>query len=421
MMSHPQDITFAVKTIFAPQTDEERERIHSARPFFIFICLVISGIWGYSVFSFPWLRTPMNFLLFTGLIILHILLHWFTPILVYRPRISLIYMIAQGILAFGIIFFLKDTTIILILYSILLGESIGVIRRRWQRIAGGLFQLTLLIASILYFSGRHYMISSLWPFLLMIGIILPYIISFGQQDAARQQAQSLLHELEETHLQLANYALQVEELTRSRERERIARELHDTLSQGLAGIILQLEAGISYLEEDNPERTITILNHTLSSARQALSESRQTIAILRQSENPTGDLRVKIQAEVTQFSNVSKVPYTLDIGSVAQLSERVHQHILRILAEALSNITRHAHARSVIISAHCNHDYFTLTIRDDGIGFIPEAVPAGHYGLLGMKERARLIGANLDVQSVPRQGTFVKLTLPLDKEHPKDG
>ena len=413
MMLLNQDIAQKIKSFFLPQTAEERERILSARPFFVFVFLIIVGLWGYSVFSYPELRTPMSFLLFTGLIGVHSLLHWFTPILVYRPRISLIYMIAQSLLAFGILLFLKDTTSILLLYSILLGESLGVIKGRWQRIVAGLFQLGLLVASILIFTGWRNIISSLWPFLLMIGIILPYIISFGQQDAARRQAQSLHHELEATHQQLAEYALQVEEFTRSREREQLARELHDTLSQGLAGIILQLEAAISYLEEDNPKQTITTLNHTLFSARQALGESRQTITALRQSDTFPGDLRTQIQSEVTRFSNVSKVPYTLDIGSVVQLPETTHQHILRILREALSNISRHAHAKSVIISAQCDQGYFTLTIRDDGIGFVPEEVSVGHFGLLGIKERARLIGASLAVQSTVEQGTIVKLTLPL--------
>lgn len=411
----PQNIVYWVKTVFTPQTAEERERILSARPFFVVMVLTVIGLWGYAVFSLPQLRMPVKFLLFTGLIMVHGLLHWFTPILAYRPRISLVYMIAQGLVAFSIISLLKNITAILLLYSVLLGESVGVLRGRWQRLVGGIFQFASLIASILLFSGWDNMISSLWPFMLMVAIILPYIISFGQQDAARQKAQSLLHELEETHEQLTRYALQVEELTRLHERERIARELHDTLSQGLAGIILQLEAAISHLEEDNPNQTITILEHTLSSARQALSESRKTIGVLRQSDTVPGNLRTQIQAEVNRFSNVSRVPYTLDIGSIDQLSETVHQHILRILAEALSNITRHAQATGAIITAHCNRGDFTMTIRDDGIGFVPEAVPTGHFGLLGIKERARLIGANLVIHSVIGQGTTIELTLPLDE------
>jgi NarL family two-component system sensor histidine kinase YdfH len=415
MMPHHQDTFHTFKAFFTPQTAEERERIHSARPFFVVIILTVSGLWGYSLFSYPPLRTPVNFLLFTGLIVLHNLLHWFTPILIYRPRASLIYMIGQSMLAYGIILYLRDSTAIVLLYSILFFQSVGVIREGWQRLAGGLFQLALLIASILIFSGWHNMTSWLWLILLVLGISLPYVISFGQQDAARRQAQSLLHELEATHQKLADYTLQVEELTRSREREHIARELHDTLSQGLAGLILQLEAATSHLEEDNPDETFTVLCHALSGARQALSQARLTIATLRQSDTFQGDLRTKIQAEVNRFSNVSGIPYTLDIRSVVQLSETVHQHILRILTEALSNITRHAHAKSVIISAHHTADHFTLSIHDDGIGFDAKSVPTGHYGLLGMKERARLIGAKLAIQSVPGQGTKIKLTLPLDE------
>jgi NarL family two-component system sensor histidine kinase YdfH len=415
MVPQYQDNIRKLKAFFTPQTSEERSRIHSARPFFVVIILTVSGLWGYFVFSYPPLRTPLNFLLFTGLIVLHNLLHWFTPILIYRPRTSLIYMLCQSMLAFGIILFLKDSTTIVVLYSILFLQSLGVIKEGWQRFAGGLFQLTLLIANILIFSGWHNMTSWLWLILLVLGISLPYVISFGQQDAARQQAQSLLRELEATHQKLADYTLQVEELTRSRERERIARELHDTLSQGLAGLILQLEAATSHLEEDNPKQSFTILKHALSDARQALSEARQTITTLRQSDTFPGDLQAQVLTEINRFSNVSGIPCTLDIGSVSQLSETFHQHILRILTESLSNIAQHAQAKSVIITAHCAADHFTLTIQDDGVGFVTESVPSGHYGLLGIKERARLIGATLAIQSVPEQGTTIQLTIPLDE------
>jgi NarL family two-component system sensor histidine kinase YdfH len=414
-MPHRQNIFQKLKIFFTPQSAEERERVHSSRPFFLFVILTICGIWGYSVYSYPGLRTPPNILPFTGLIVLHILLHWFTPILIYRPRIRLIYMLGQSILVFCTTLLLKDVTAILVLYSILIVESVGVIRERWQRLAGGLFPLALMIVSIVHFSGWQSIISLLWPFLLIIGITLPYVISYGQHDAARQQAQSLLHELEATHQKLADYALQVEELTRAKERERIARELHDTLSQGLAGIILQLEAAISHLEEDNADETYKILCHSVSDARQALSEARKTIATLRQSYTFPGDLRTQIQAEVNRFSNMSGIPYTLDISSVRQLSETVHQHILRILTEALSNITHHAQAKNVIITVRCTVDHFILTIHDDGIGFDTEAVPSGHYGLLGMKERAQMMGAKLAIQSAPEQYTTIKLSIPFDE------
>jgi NarL family two-component system sensor histidine kinase YdfH len=415
-MPHHKDIFQALRMFFTPQSTEEHDRMHSARPFFLFVVLTISGLWGYSVYSYSGLRTAANILPFTGLIVLHILLHWFTPILIYRPRINLVYMLGQSILVFCIILFLKNAAVILVLYSILIIESISVIRERWQRLAGGLFPFVLLIVSIVQFSGWQSIISLILPFLLIIGIALPYVISYGQQDAARQQAQSLLHELEATHQKLADYALQVEELTRSQERVRIARELHDTLSQGLAGIILQLEAAISHLEEDNPDETYTILCHSVSDARQALSEARKTISTLRRSDAFTGDLRTQIQAEVNRFSNMSEIPYTLDISSVGQLSETVHQHILRILTEALSNIARHSHAKSAIITVRCTENHFTLTIQDDGIGFNTKVVPIGHYGLLGMKERARMIGAKLAIQSVPEKYTLIKLSIPFDKE-----
>jgi NarL family two-component system sensor histidine kinase YdfH len=414
-MTQHQDIFHKLKIFFTPQSAVEHERVHSARPFFLFVVLAISGIWGYSVYSYPLLRTPVNLLPFTGLIVLHIVLHWFTPILIYRPRVRLIYMLGQSILVFCTTLFLKDVTAILVLYSILIVESVSVIRERWQRLAGGLFPLALMIVSIVHFSGWQGIISLLWPFLLIIGIALPYVISYGQQDAARQQAQSLLRELEATHQKLADYALQVEELTRSHERERIARELHDTLSQGLAGIILQLEAAISHLEDDNPDEAYIILCHSVSDARQALSEARKTIATLRQSYTFPGDLKTQIQAEVNRFSNLSGIPYTLDISSVTQLSETVHQHILRILTEALSNITHHSQAKNVIITVRSSVDHFSLTIHDDGIGFNTEAVTAGHYGLLGMKERARMMGAKLAIKSVPEQYTTIKLSIPLDK------
>jgi NarL family two-component system sensor histidine kinase YdfH len=152
----------------------------------------------------------------------------------------------------------------------------------------------------------------------------------------------------------------------------------------------------------------------MASARRTLAESRAAIDDLRAIP---GSLPEAVRAKVERFTRATGVPCALELNTgEPALPESTEDHILRVLSEALANITRHAQAGQVWVSLATDDAQVELLVRDNGQGFDPGAqIHSGHYGLLGMRERARLIGGALTVTSAPGEGTEIRLAAPTHK------
>jgi NarL family two-component system sensor histidine kinase YdfH len=301
------------------------------------------------------------------------------------------------------------------LYAGLLGEAIGTLGlKRWGLLAALYYTLILIISFFLIFDS----ITSGWMVIVTAAIVVStvlYTVLYKRQVEARAGAQLLAAELEAANRQLAEYAARVEDLTTAAERQRMARELHDTLSQGLAGLILQLEAVEAHLKGTRPERALTIVQEAKTRARETLAESRQAIAALRQTG--TRDLGEAARQEAEHFTSSTGIPCTVELALPAALPEPVSEAAIRVIAEGLTNIARHARAKKARLRIATNPDLKELNIEiaDDGSGFDPAAVEAGHYGLLGMRERVRLAGGRFDVFSEPGKGTQIVIRFPLEE------
>jgi NarL family two-component system sensor histidine kinase YdfH len=247
------------------------------------------------------------------------------------------------------------------------------------------------------------------PTLIFVAI---YVILFTRQAEANTRARELLAELEAANKQLSDYAAQVEDLTLATERQRMARELHDTLSQGLAGLILQLEAVDAHLASQRVERGRTILQQSMEKARGTLAEARQAIDNLRRPLEY--DLVEMVRREAEHFSSSTGITCEPQIDLKLDVPEAVAEAAGKAVSEGLTNIARHAQAKIVTLRMSEESKGLEIKICDDGVGFDPEAVQAGHYGLVGMRERVRLAGGSLEVQSAPNKGTCVKISFPLD-------
>lgn len=265
----------------------------------------------------------------------------------------------------------------------------------------------------------------LFSFILQFMFVGGYTVMYIQQVHSNRQAQELLDNIQEAHrkleiahAQLSDYAVRVEELTLVAERQRLARELHDTLSQGLAGIILQLEAGRSHLANDRNERASEIISQTIGRARSALSDARGVLDDLRASGTSPSDLVEAIDEEVNRFVSTTDLEYSGDIAELSTIPAKQCDFVLKFITESLSNIARHAHARRVWVVARKHPDRLTIEVRDDGIGFDPDLTASliGHYGLLGIRERARVASGHLDIVSSPGMGTTLRLCLPIQEE-----
>lgn len=245
--------------------------------------------------------------------------------------------------------------------------------------------------------------------MVRIIVLMPvgYAVSRLMDAQRRQRA-----DLAEANARLARYAATLEEIAAVRERNRLAHELHDTLAHGLSSIAVQLEAMLA-LWKTQPEKVRTMLTDALATTRTALSESRRAIAALRAS--PLEDLGLAPALRQMAESAVAHadLELTLEIPAVVDgLDSETEHAIYRIASEAIANVLMHAGARHLKIKIEDSGESVQLTVTDDGRGFDP-AQPAddGHFGLYGMGERTRSIGAELNIESKPGSGTTLRLTV----------
>jgi NarL family two-component system sensor histidine kinase YdfH len=229
-----------------------------------------------------------------------------------------------------------------------------------------------------------------------------------------------LRDLESAHRQLEAYASQVRELTLVQERQRMARDLHDTLAQGLAGMILQLEAADSYLASGKGDRAQAVVQQAMARARSTLAEARTVIGDLRALSMSPGNAGEIAREVIDRFTASCGIPCELLAPEALSLPGDVAEHIQRFLAEALSNVGRHARASHAWVQVEADGTRLAVTVRDNGIGFEHEETTrrAGHFGLVGLHERARLAGGGIEVVSGRGVGTSLTLWLPLDREAP---
>ncbi|MDQ2744029.1 MAG: GAF domain-containing sensor histidine kinase [Chloroflexota bacterium] len=204
-------------------------------------------------------------------------------------------------------------------------------------------------------------------------------------------------------------------LARAEERARIAREIHDTLAQELTAITLHLEGALNTLERD-PIRARERVERALAVTRQSLEDARRSVLNLRAAPLDT-PLPEALSALGRAFTSETGVRVQVRADSLS-LSWGMEGELYRIAQEALSNIRRHAQAREVEIALRGGPRSIRLSIRDDGQGFIPRAVAIGRYGILGMKERAKLLGGRMKIQSRPGEGTSLLVTVPLERDTP---
>jgi ligand-binding sensor domain-containing protein/signal transduction histidine kinase len=199
------------------------------------------------------------------------------------------------------------------------------------------------------------------------------------------------------------------------ERGRIARDLHDTLAQGFAGIAFQLEALAGHLKEA-PAQAQGHLKMALNMVRHSLAEARRSVMNLRSTALESGDLASALSETARQMMVDQEV--NLDIqtsGSPKPLPPKIENDLLRVGQEAITNALKHGHADKICIELDYQPQSVTLRVRDNGLGFDPaQSVARGsHFGLLGMRERAKQMGASLIVQSSPGQGTEIVLEVSI--------
>ena len=195
------------------------------------------------------------------------------------------------------------------------------------------------------------------------------------------------------------------------ERNRIAREIHDTLAQDFVAVSLQLEVTAQLLKADATEAAQQQIDATRLLVRDGIRDARDSIWALR-AGNSAADLPARLRQMVDAAPPFPAQMLTTT-GTYRLLASSIEKELLRIAKEAIGNAARHAGAAHIAVTLVYSEDAVTLTVRDDGAGFDVESGKArtGHYGLRGMAERAAAMDAALHLASAPGQGTTVTLRL----------
>jgi signal transduction histidine kinase/ligand-binding sensor domain-containing protein len=203
------------------------------------------------------------------------------------------------------------------------------------------------------------------------------------------------------------------------ERNRIAREVHDTLAQGYVGVSVQLEVLTELLRQNKTEGALKQLDTTRKTVREGLSEARQSIWALRSQDSDENTLPVKLR-RATEHANGNGLEASFSLyGAYRPMSTEMEREFLRVGQEAIHNVKRHAGAKHLNVELEYGPAEVALVVRDDGGGFSTEGgavSPPGHYGLMGMRERSEAIGGTLEVTSEVGSGTTVRLQVMTPKE-----
>lgn len=291
--------------------------------------------------------------------------------------------------------------------------------RPWAVSFSGVAATSLVVNSLILLDDPT---AEAWTIFGIVVVIQTLAISFGLLGGERLTDLSEQRRVALASLEAAleeNAGLQAQLVTQAREagvldeRQRIAREIHDTVAQGLTGVITQLEAAIQ--AHDRPSDLGRHLDAAVGLARESLTETRRSVEAVRPTQLEQSRLPDALSDVASHWSEVNGVAIRVaTTGTPRMLHPDVEVTLLRAAQEGLSNIAKHAAASNAGITLSFMDDAVALDIRDDGIGFGSGVNGAGGrgFGLVGMRQRVDQLSGRMEIESEPGGGTAVSVTLP---------
>ena len=351
---------------------------------------------------------PYLLLLSTILVVYGILLGIFPLFTKGSPFKAHLYCGIQSFLTIGAMLLFYELDFFAFLFLPLAGQVMFMFPRRTAFGWIFFFGIATVIGQFIQFGGLEGLSFS---FLYLAGLFL--IASFSNlmlsANEARLQSDQLLGELQQVHSQLQEYAGQAEELATANERNRLARELHDSVAQTLYGLTLQAEAASRKLNVGEIAEVAGYLREIRDSSQQTLKETRLLIFELRPPILEKEGLVPALRARLESVESRSGLKTQIYLQEVGRLRDRIESGLYGISNEVLNNILKHAHATEVRISLEKKDNKIIMEISDNGVGFDSASLEThGGLGLKGMRERAEQFGGDLQIQS-NEKGTRVKV------------
>jgi signal transduction histidine kinase len=310
------------------------------------------------------------------------------------------------------------------LYAFVGYLDVRLLPKRWVPV--GLVATALVIAASQIGGYPAANAASIAAYVVIAAVNGSLALTFGyatnrvvEQNAERGD---MIAELNETNRQLEaalaeNTGLHAQLLAQARqagvldERQRLAGEIHDTLAQGLTGIVTHLEAARQ--SRHTPDEWQRHVDQARALARESLSEARRPVRALRPEQLDDLQLAEAVAALAQTWSQRTGVAVHVETtGECRPLSPDLEAALFRVAQEALANVAKHADASKVWLTLSYLDDVALLDIRDDGIGFDPGTSGHEGYGIEGMRRRLRRVGGTLEVESAPGEGTAINATVP---------
>jgi signal transduction histidine kinase len=245
-----------------------------------------------------------------------------------------------------------------------------------------------------------------------VGTAILFVDVFAQmrlnEQQARERAEQLMVELEQANAQLAAYATQAEELAMTQERNRLAREIHDSLGHTLTTVNVQIEAARVVMDSD-PDRALDAMNKAQELTQKGLARVRESVAALRESPVSRRPLGEAIASLVKEAQSTGIVTEFKVAGEPQALEHKVALALYRAAQEGLTNVCRHACASRVDVLLDFQPSEVRLEVRDNGVGAVKTN---GGFGLLGIRERMQLLGGTLEIQTGAGKGFCLVATVP---------
>ncbi len=258
--------------------------------------------------------------------------------------------------------------------------------------------------------------------LLLLGVSTAFCIAMAKaistEKASRTHAEALYNELEVSHAKLRAYAAEVADLAAAEERNRLARDIHDSLGHYLTAINVQLDKALAFRER-NPEEADQAIRDAKRAAKEALQDVRQSMGALRSTQEGFCLSEALTALVQTTRRGGWDVEFRME-GQEAGFSKATLLALFRAAQEGLTNIQKHARAERATLIVRLQASAASLELSDNGCGFDPDTVvgPGARngngFGLRGLQERVELIGGNMRIESTPERGSRLLITVPRD-------
>jgi signal transduction histidine kinase len=296
----------------------------------------------------------------------------------------------------------------------------ATVLRPWALVIVGVFATSVLVNTVI---GGLPTTTEWWSIWVAIIVIQTLAIGGGSLLGERMAEQSEQRRLAVARLETAleeNAGLHAQLLTLAREagvldeRQRMAAEIHDTIAQGLTGVVTQLEAAEQ--ASDRPEDWQRHVRNAIGLARDSLAEARRSVEGSRPERLETARLPDALADVAREWSELNGIPVEVTTtGDVQPLHPEVEVALLRTAQEALANVAKHANAASAWLTLSYMGDVVSLDVRDDGVGFTVPSSTEGRdsgFGLSAMRQRVNRVAGTLAIESEPGAGTAVSARVP---------